>query len=309
MTARSPSLLPRGLLVLERGWLSSNNVVIRGTESVSVVDTGYWTHASQTVELVDRAAESMPVTCIINTHLHSDHCGGNAALQQRYPWARTLIPPGLAQAVRDWDPVALTYEPTGQYCPQFRMDDILPPGTTVQMGDQDWEVHAAPGHDPHSIILFEPRSRTLISADALWENGFGIVFPELEGDSAFDDVARVFDLIERLNVALVIPGHGPVFTDVTAALERARHRLDAYLARPARHASHAAKVLLKFKMLELQQVGRADFLKWAVSTPYLEMVHERWFRNETMEAWILGLLQSLEKSAALRCTADRLFNA
>jgi hypothetical protein len=29
----------------------------------------------------------------------------------------------------------------------------------------------------------------LISADALWENGFGVVFPELEGDDAFAIVA------------------------------------------------------------------------------------------------------------------------
>jgi glyoxylase-like metal-dependent hydrolase (beta-lactamase superfamily II) len=46
------------------------------------------------------------------------------------------------------------------------------------------------GHDPHSVILFEPVSRVLISADALWERGFGVIFPELEGVEAFDEVAR-----------------------------------------------------------------------------------------------------------------------
>lgn len=308
MTAPRPSLLPAGVSVLERGWLSSNNVVIRGADSVAVVDTGYWTHASQTVGLVDRAAQGLPLACIVNTHLHSDHCGGNAALQQRHPQARTLIPPGLADCVRAWDPVALTYEPTGQYCPRFRIDGTLPPDASIRLGALDWEVHAAPGHDPHSVILFEPSSRTLISADALWQNGFGIVFPELEGARAFDEVAGVFDVIERLQPAVVIPGHGAVFTRVAEALENARRRLESYVARPDKHASHAAKVLLKFKLLELQQVDRTDFLDWAASTPYLEMVHGRWFAAEPMAAWIAGLLTSLEKSAALRCDGDRLIN-
>ena len=34
------------------------------------------------------------------------------------------------------------------------------------------------GHDPHSVILFEPQDRILISADALWEAGFGVIFPD-----------------------------------------------------------------------------------------------------------------------------------
>ena len=93
--------------------------------------------------------------------------------------------------MRNWDPVALTYVPTGQQCPRFQDSTaLLEPGSELSLGDRHWQVHAAPGHDPHSVILFEPQSRTLISADALWENGFGVVFQELEGEQAFDEVAR-----------------------------------------------------------------------------------------------------------------------
>src|SRR5690606_20970435 len=154
---------------------------------------------------------------LVNTHLHSDHCGGNAALQARFPELETWIPPGLADAVRRWDPFALTYEPTGQYCPPFVIVGALAVGTAIRLGGREWEVHAAPGHDPHSFVLFEPLSRTLISADALWEHGFGVVFPELEGVDAFDEVAATLDVIQRLEPLVVIPGHGPVFTDVRGA--------------------------------------------------------------------------------------------
>ena len=100
---------------------------------------------------------------------------------------QTAIPPGQAAHVRNWDPYALSYTPTGQECPQFRCDALLQPGTEELLGDRPWQVHAAPGHDPHSIVLFEPQDRILISADALWENGFGT---SAYGASFF---ARYFD--------------------------------------------------------------------------------------------------------------------
>lgn len=306
---QAQAALPPGMAVLERGWLSSNNVVLVGAREAALVDSGYWVHSAQTLELVGRAASGRPLRTLVNTHLHSDHCGGNAALQQQFPGLRTLIPPGLAPAVRDWDPVALTYEPTGQTCPPFRFDDVLRPGESVRLGDLDWQVHAAPGHDPHSVVLFEPVSRSLLSADALWENGFGVVFQELEGEHAFEEVEGTLDAIERLGPALVVPGHGAVFTDVSGALGRARSRLAAYRADPRRHAAHGAKVLLKFKLLELQQVPLGEFLAWAGSTPYLRTVRERYFPARSMEEWLPALLEELVDAGAARRDGQLLLNA
>jgi len=303
------ALLPAGIVVLERGWLSSNNVVLVGRDSASIVDSGYSTHSTQTVQLVQRACSGLPLQTLVNTHLHSDHCGGNAALQARFLSVTTLIPPGLASSVRQWDPVALTYTPTGQSCARFKFDDVLEPGTTVRLGDFDWEVHAAPGHDPHSVILYEPETQTLISADALWENGFGVVFPELEGDLAFVDVAATLDLIERLRPEIVIPGHGAVFADVFAALERARRRLDAYVRDPRRHAVHAAKVLLKFKLLEWQQIDRSALHAWTKSTPYFALLQARFHPQLDLHDWVEGLIAELAKSGALRAEGGVLFNA
>ncbi|WP_332825228.1 MBL fold metallo-hydrolase [Ramlibacter sp.] len=301
--------LPEGVVVLERGWLSSNNVVIRGTASAALVDSGYATHADQTVALVGAALGALPLSLIVNTHLHSDHCGGNSLLQQTHPDALTCIPPGLANAVRAWDAEALTYATTGQTCPPFTFERILRPGETQRLGDLDWEVHAAPGHDPHSVILFEPASRCLLSADALWENGFGIVFPELEGADAFDEVGRTLDLIERLSPRVVVPGHGAVFRDVPGALSRARSRLDAYVASPARHAAHASKVLLKFKLLEWQQIDLRNFLAWADATPYFGMVHERYFAGTPKETWLRGFIDDLTRSGAARLDGSMVSNS
>lgn len=292
--------LPSDIRVLERGWLSSNNVLLLGGEGPALVDSGYGTHAAQTVALVEHALAGRPLTTLVNTHLHSDHCGGNATLQARHPGLRTLIPPGQAEAVQRWDEAALSYAPTGQYCPRFGFDALLRPGSEIELGQRRWQVHAAPGHDPHSVILFEPALRLLVSADALWENGFGVVFPEIEGESAFAEVGATLDVIESLHPALVIPGHGAPFADVAAALANARRRLAQFQADPVRHARYAAKVLLKFKLLELQRIALAELLRWARETPYFGLLHRAHFGAEKWEDWISALIEELVGSGAAR---------
>ena len=290
--------LPPDIHVLERGWLSSNNILLLGRDHAALVDSGYGAHAAQTVALVAATLAGRSLDVLVNTHLHSDHCGGNAALQQHYPGLRTLIPPGLSRHVANWDPHALTFAPTGQTCPQFRFDAVLTPGTALTLGERLWQVHAAPGHDPHSVILFEPQGRVLLSADALWERGFGVVFPELDGQDAFETVGATLDLIESLAPAVVIPGHGPAFSDVPRALANARARLDSFVTQPDRHLQYALKVLLKFKLLEAQALPFPDLLAWAQASDYFGLIHQREFAHLPFAAWVEGLTADLVRSGA-----------
>jgi len=300
--------LPIDIRVFERGWLSSNNILLLSEAGSTLVDSGYATHAAQTVALVEDALGASPLSTLVNTHLHSDHCGGNALLQARYVDMRTLIPPGQAEAVRRWDANALSYTPTGQSCEQFHFDATLQHGSTVRLGQRNWQVHSAPGHDPHSVILFDPESRILISADALWENGFGVVFPEIEGIDAFGEVADTLDLIESLQPRLVIPGHGAIFDGVSQALFVARERLNHYLADPRRHARHAAKVLIKFKLLEAQHCTLSDFRHWVAQTTYFSTLHQAYFSTEQFEPWLDGLLNDLIRSGAAQMDGQMLVN-
>jgi glyoxylase-like metal-dependent hydrolase (beta-lactamase superfamily II) len=305
----SMPLLPPDIAVFERGWLSSNNVLLRAAEGACLIDSGYCSHAPQTVALISTHLGSEPLRRLLNTHLHSDHCGGNAALQAHFPDLLTSIPPGQADAVAHWDPQALSYTPTGQSCPQFRFDSILSPGQVLHIGQREWQIHAAPGHDPHSVILFDCASGILISADALWQNGFGVVFPEIEGQSAFSAVADTLDLIESLDVRCVIPGHGSVFTNVPQALAFARRRLDYFVADPGRHALHAAKVLIKFKLLEVQRYALQDLASWVSQTSYFSLLHQSYFDKIAQDQWLAQLLQDLVRVGAARQEGELLFNA
>ncbi|MBS0293634.1 MAG: MBL fold metallo-hydrolase [Proteobacteria bacterium] len=297
------------ITVIERGWLSANNVLFLGRDATALVDSGYCSNAAQTVALVESGLQGRPLDLLLNTHLHSDHCGGNAALQARWPRLSTQIPPGQWNQVQDWDPVALSYAPTGQDCPRFRADARLMPGSELRLGDRAWQVHAAPGHDSHAVLLFEPATRVLISGDALWENGFGVVFPELDGEDAFGDVGATLDLIERLAPLTVIPGHGGVFADVPQALARARRRLAGFEADPVKHARHAAKVLLKYKLLEWQQMPLADVQSWLAATPYYASLHARYFAERTPRQWADELVRELVAGGAARCVGGVLVNA
>lgn len=296
--------LPPGITFFERGWLSSNNILISDNNQAVLVDTGYWTHAEQTRALLSDSLAGRPLTHIVNTHLHSDHCGGNAHLQCHFPDAQTLIPPGHAPYVDQWDPEALTYTPTGQHCPPFVKHGVLRDGDYLPLGRASWRVYAAPGHDPHAIVLFNEDEGVLISADALWENGFGVVFPEIEGVAAFDEVEATLDIIEQLKPRLVLPGHGSVFGDVSAAIARARSRLKQFRDAPDKHASYAAKVLIKFKLLELQKISTGEFFKWTQSSSYLRLLHTSYGNGKDYASWTHDLLRNLEKANACVLTAD-----
>ncbi len=292
-----------GVTVFERGWLSSNNTLLHGSdgEAATMIDSSHCLHGEQTVALVRQSLrEGATLGRIVNTHLHSDHCGGNAAVQRAFG-ARIVIPPGEADAIARWDEDALSYRATGQRIERFTHDALLAPGESLAVGSRTWQALAAPGHDPHSLILFDAHDGVLISADALWENGFGVVFPELDGERAFDDVAAVLDLIERLAPRLVIPGHGAPFVDVAGALQRARSRLAAFVAEPARHARHGAKVLLKYHLLEERQQPLPDVLAWWSSAPLAQRLWHRLHQPESkIEAWAESLLRELEHAGALR---------
>ncbi len=301
-------MLPSDMHFIERGWLSSNSLLLTGPDDTALVDSGYHTHAAQTLALVQHALQGRTLTTLINTHLHSDHCGGNAALQATYADLQTFIPPGCSQAVRSWDEDGLTYKPTGQSCPRFGFDALLQPGTRLQAGGRWWDIHAAPGHDPDSVLLFQADTGVLLSADALWEHGFGVVFPEIYGEPGFDDVARTLDVIEQLQPRTVVPGHGRVFSDVSGALARARERLSIFMDHPLKHASHAAKVLIKFHLMAIHSCPVESLLDWGEASRYLTTLHAMHYPQQSFREWAQGLVDALIRSGVLARQDQQVLN-
>jgi glyoxylase-like metal-dependent hydrolase (beta-lactamase superfamily II) len=283
-----------GLQLLQRDWLSANHIVFaaNGAVPATVVDTGYARHSELTQALIARALDGQPLQRIVNTHLHSDHCGGNQALQAAAP-VQTLVPAASLEAVQQWDHERLTYQLTGQHCPRFQVDGVLQPGQRLDLGPASWQVMSAPGHDPEAILLFEPQTRTLISGDALWQDRLAIIFPELDDAPGFGPTRQTLATIEALRPRWVLPGHGDAFEDVAGALAASRRRLDSFEAHPERHTRHAARALVMFHMMEHRQCEQVALLAWLQRTPIFITMARRLAGPAGPAAWAADLLSAL----------------
>jgi glyoxylase-like metal-dependent hydrolase (beta-lactamase superfamily II) len=261
-------VLPDSLRVIERGWLSANNILFLEGDSATLVDSGYVTHAGQTVELVRHALDGRRLRRLINTHSHSDHIGGNAALQAAFG-CEIIVPAGIHAAIADWDENALLLSPLGQQAARFQHDALIGAGNEVEMGGLAWQALAVPGHDMEALAYYNPEWRLLISGDALWENGFGVVFPELLGEADGLAATRAtLEMLARLPIDAVIPGHGRPFADVDGALERAFKRVDSFAADIDKMAWHAIKVMVSFAMMERRRLAVGEFPGFVLGLPF-----------------------------------------
>ena len=268
--------LPASIQVLERGWLSANNILFFEGENATLVDSGYVTHAAQTVQLVGHALAGRALQRLINTHSHSDHIGGNAALKAAFG-CEIIVPAGLQAAIAEWDENALLLSPLGQQAARFQHDSLIGADSEIEMGGLNWQTLAVPGHDMEALGYYNPEKRILISGDALWENGFGVIFPELLGEAeGLNSTRATLEMLAKLPIDIVIPGHGAPFAAVDLALERAFRRLEMFTTDIEKLAWHAIKVIVSFAMLERRRLAQAEFPAFVVSLPFAADVNTRY---------------------------------
>ena len=251
--------LPPQMHVFVRDWLSANHVVLRSDAGCVVIDSGYDKHVPLMLALIASrmGLDGRPLAKLINTHCHSDHVGGNAALRRAYG-CTIAVPTGEAPLIDAWDEQALLYEYADQRAERFAVDEILEPGSTHAWGDIEWRALAAPGHAMGALVFFNDEHRILISGDALWQNGYGIVMPPELDPGALPATRATLEMIAALDARCVIPGHGEPFTDVDAALERAFARTAAFEVDPMRTVRHVLKALLVFSLLDRERMPLAS---------------------------------------------------
>lgn len=296
-------VLPPGLQVIERGWLSANNILAFDGEQATLIDSGYVSHAEQTVALLRQALDGRQLTRLFNTHTHSDHIGGNAAVQAAFACSIS-VPAGSQARIAEWDEDALLLSPLGQQAARFSHDHTLHAGESFCMGGLNWQALAAPGHDMEALIFHNPEKRLLISGDALWENGFGVIFPELLGQAdGLRHTQATLEAIGRLPVDLVIPGHGSPFVDIDAALQRAFRRLAQFANDSERLAWHAIKVAVAFALMERRRIACAAFDAFILSLPFVIDINRRWLGWPT-DLLCQRLRSALENAGSLRREND-----
>lgn len=299
--------LPASLQVLERGWLSANNILLFEGDEAVIVDTGYVSHAAQTVALVRLALAGRRLSRIVNTHSHSDHIGGNAALQRAFD-CQIAVPQGMLEAVHTWDEAALLLSTAAQRGERFQADAdaALRAGDLLPMGGLVWQALEAPGHDMDALVFYSPDQRILISGDALWRDGFGILFADVLGSGdGLGAARRTLEAIARLAVEVVIPGHGAPFVEFDDALERAFARLKAFELDGGKIARNAIRACITFLLLDRRRVELEWLHAHLASVPLYVHANARFLGMEP-DALTVWVTTELERAGVVRREGDTL---
>lgn len=292
--------LPPQVHVFVRDWLSGNQVVLRSARGHVVVDSGYGKHVPLTLALVAsrRGLDGDGLALLVNTHCHSDHMGGNAALKRAYGCA-IAVPAAEAPLIAAWDTRALLLDYAGQHAERFEVDRTLAAGTTQVWGDLEWQLLAAPGHDMGALVFYNAEHGILISGDALWEDGFGFVMPSEMDPAALPATRATLDMLARLSVRVVVPGHGEPFAGHAKALERAYARLAAFEKDPRRIARHAVKVILTFSLLDRERFPLTELPAYLERIPLFGEFNARYL-NMSAPALAQWLVDELCRVGAAR---------
>lgn len=180
-----------------------------------------WDEASMEAAIVDCGAlfpqeeakieafvsdNNLKVKYILNTHLHLDHCFGNAWAAERYgilPMAHkddeTLLARMGEQARMFGLPFEVKTEKLGGY---LKDDDVL------MLGENEIKVIHTPGHSRGGLCFYIPSAGWLISGDSLFEGSIGRT--DLEGGSYATLIKSITERLMTLpEETVVYPGHGP----------------------------------------------------------------------------------------------------
>jgi glyoxylase-like metal-dependent hydrolase (beta-lactamase superfamily II) len=299
--------LPGGVIVAQRDWLSANHVLLHGQTGRIIIDTGYLSHARRTRACVEAAFGHLSLDLIVTTHCHSDHMGCNAYLQ-RWTQARIAIPQGEATLVEAWDEDGLWLEWADQQCERFSADQLLLCGETYSFGDLDWLAISGPGHNDATVMFYNATHKMLITADALWENGFGFVSPRAWDAGALSRTRQTLDLIASLDVAIVIPGHGAPFTTVRAALDVAYARLTALEADDARIGRQIGKTMFIYSILAKERLPMAEVPAYGQRVRALRSANDEFLKMQP-HAYATWLIEQAVASGNVRIEGNDLVPA
>jgi glyoxylase-like metal-dependent hydrolase (beta-lactamase superfamily II) len=130
-----------------------------------------------------------------------------------------LVPDELFTAVPD-----AAYDPKSYGVAAAPPTRTIDEGDVIDLGNRRFEVLHLPGHSPGSIGLWEARTGTLFSGDAIYD---GPLLDEIDG-ADIRAYIRTMKRLRELPVEVVHAGHDPSF-----GRARLIELVDAYLAKRA----------------------------------------------------------------------------
>ncbi len=244
-----------------------------GRDGWTVIDCGI---ASDTIQglwrqVLETELDGLPIVRILCTHMHPDHLGNAAWLQQRMPADR---PPPLWMTLGEYamgrvmqaalpgtdGPDTTTHYTSHGLTDRAYLDslerrsgyfsNLVPdiPDTyrrishdeTIAIGDDTWRVITGFGHSPEHAALYGERGNVLIAGDMLLPRiSTNVSVHALEPEA--DPVRQFLRSIRRFaplpDDALVLPSHGRPFKRFQRRIEQLVEHHDARLAEVLAHCA------------------------------------------------------------------------
>ena len=237
-----------------------NAFAIAAVDGVVLVDTGL--HEPGAMLQLERALYQAGlrvehVRLLVCTHAHSDHYGLAAPIMERSGCELWMHPnhEHMTKAARDPDrsferrlevarqsgvPAATLagYE-SARRGQGFGIAEIVTPdrdlveGVEVETDLGAWRVYETPGHAPSHVVLHQPERGLLLSGDHLLGRVSLYYDYGYTPDPAGEFLASL-DVVDRLDVQLVLAGHGRPVRDARALAEANRRAVHERLHRVRR---------------------------------------------------------------------------
>ncbi len=206
------------------GWGWSNAGLVVGDGRSLLVDTLF--DLSLTARMLDQFAPvtaAAPVRSLVNTHANGDHCYGNSAVSARWADVEIVSSSATAEEMPEVPPAMLAAlnQAPGEVGELFRsfFGDFDFEGIEMELPTRTFEgrleldvggrvvelIEVGPAHTRGDTIVHVPDAATVYTGDILFIGGTPIVWA-----GPLSNWVAACDLMLAMDVATVIPGHGPV---------------------------------------------------------------------------------------------------
>ncbi len=145
---------------------------------------------------------------VLNTHGHSDHIGGNAALKGRWPDCPLVI--GAADADKLTDPAKNLSAAFGAGLLSPPADVVVNDKDTYSAAGLDLLVRAIPGHTAGHVVFIwgDPEPKLVFVGDVIFSGSIGRTdFPDGDYDQLINGIREI--LFALPDETELLPGHGP----------------------------------------------------------------------------------------------------
>jgi cyclase len=192
------------------------NITVQiGKDGIALVDTGFAAQAPKAMAEMRKLSDG-PVRWIVNTHVHTDHTGGNAEISKLGMTRESVAPPRIVAQSNVLNRMT-TPAPGEPKIPEAAWPNdeyFLPSKDFFFNGEAVIVIHVPNAHTDGDSLVFFRRSDVLATGDVFTPDHYPVIDLDRGGSvqGEIDALNRIIDITVPAKYqeggTLVIPGHG-----------------------------------------------------------------------------------------------------